>query len=427
MNHLIDTDRETVGANYSKVLDMLIEKCIRKLEDNSYKPTARDALKAIQLKEALGKDFEKEKVFWDLIESITGDGLKKASPQPPTLEAQIIKTIIRLKPQVKNGTLPVKTITDTFNRSRSKESRLTYHRIGRLLSSMGFRKARTRTGAYAILWDDDLLSQQKSSDDEKNGKQNSVSSVSPASPAGRSGGGSQLCCEKAALSDQAEGLGCELSRHYFYPFPFEQRCGHPLALFQLSPSLNLSASAGGAFLLHQGFAYTEPLCDLEGSESSPQKEGGQILPCLGPHRGGPREDVPSVSLDYIDARSGNGQSSQDLRADGDGLPHSHQLLCLSVWGTSPIIATGDAAKASRDEILGFVPHRYVFSRKRKTPICHRGYLIPASQENLSVYRVLVQKIPQRVLCPALEVNLVVKMGSSGIPGVPHRPDESTSL
>jgi hypothetical protein len=60
---------------------------------------------------------------------------------------------------VKNGILPVKTITDTFNQGKSKESRLTYHRIGRLLSTMGFRKARTQNGSSAIIWDDNLLSQ----------------------------------------------------------------------------------------------------------------------------------------------------------------------------------------------------------------------------------------------------------------------------
>jgi hypothetical protein len=73
------------------------------------------------------------------------------------LEAQILNIIIGLKDQVKNGILPVKTITDTFNQGRSKESQFTYPRIGRILSTMGFRKAKTGSGASAILWDDDFI------------------------------------------------------------------------------------------------------------------------------------------------------------------------------------------------------------------------------------------------------------------------------
>ena len=180
MNHLIDTDPqdpnsdcETIvdpescrreDTNYSKLLDILIERSIKRLEDKSYKPRIRDALKAIQLKQEVVKTSEAEKIFWQEIEAIRNEELPKLYPESTNLEAQIQNTIIGLKQQVKNGILPVKTITDlktqnsgTFNQAKSKESRLTYHRIGRLLSSMGFRKAKTRTGTYAILWDDNLL------------------------------------------------------------------------------------------------------------------------------------------------------------------------------------------------------------------------------------------------------------------------------
>jgi len=157
MNHPIDTDDKIEDPNYLKVLDILIDKSIKRLEDKSYKPRIRDALKAIQLKQVAVKTSESEKIFWELIESIRRDELKKLYPQTLNLESQILKTIIGLKQQVKNGILPVKTITDTFNQGKSKESRLTYHRIGRLLSSMGFRKAKTHAGTYAILWDDNLL------------------------------------------------------------------------------------------------------------------------------------------------------------------------------------------------------------------------------------------------------------------------------
>jgi len=83
--------------------------------------------------------------------------LPKLYPESNNLEAQIENTIIGLKQHVKNGILPVKTITDTFNQGRSKESQLTYSRLGRILSAMGFRKAKTPSGCSAIIWDEKLL------------------------------------------------------------------------------------------------------------------------------------------------------------------------------------------------------------------------------------------------------------------------------
>jgi hypothetical protein len=168
MNHPLDTNRETIedpvsyrreDSKHLKLLKILIDKSIKRLESKSYKPKIQDALKAIQLKQKVVKNSEAEKIFWQAIESIRRDVLAKLYPESNNLEAQILSTIIGLKQQVKNGILPVKIITDTFNQARSKESRLTYRRIGGLLSSIGFRKARTQTGTYAILWDDKLLSQ----------------------------------------------------------------------------------------------------------------------------------------------------------------------------------------------------------------------------------------------------------------------------
>jgi hypothetical protein len=184
MNHSIIQDSEIFlrESRFLQLLDALIENTFRRLENNSLQPKIRDALKAIQLRQKVAKASESEKLFWELIESIGTDELKKLYPQTFKLESQILNTIIGLKQQVKNGILPVKIITDTFNQGRSKESKLTYHRIGRLLSSMGFRKAKTRTGTYAILWDDNLLPKQESSNDEKNEKQSTVSPACQASP-----------------------------------------------------------------------------------------------------------------------------------------------------------------------------------------------------------------------------------------------------
>jgi|GEM_PF-1717728 len=166
MNHLIDTDdKEGEDSAQLKFLETLIDKLIKRLEEDSYKPKVQDALKAIQLKQKMAKISEversethrAEKIFWQEIEAIRNEELPKLYPETISLESQIQNTIIGLKHLVKNGILPIKTITDTFNQGKSKESRLSYRRIGQLLSTMGFRKAKTHASTYAILWDDNLL------------------------------------------------------------------------------------------------------------------------------------------------------------------------------------------------------------------------------------------------------------------------------
>jgi hypothetical protein len=175
---------EKLDSIQLKFLETLIEKLIKRLEEDSYKPRVQDALKAIQLKQKLVKTSEAEKFFWDQIDAIREEELPKLyAEKPVSLETQIQNTIIGLRYQVKNGILPIKIITDTFNQGRSKESRLTYRRIGQFLSNMGFRKAKTHAGTYAILWDDNLLSQNTFSNDEKNEKQPSASPACPVSPA----------------------------------------------------------------------------------------------------------------------------------------------------------------------------------------------------------------------------------------------------
>jgi hypothetical protein len=168
MNHLINTDDEGQNSSQLKFLETLIDKLIKRLDEDSYKPKVTDALKAIQLKQKVAKTSEAEKIFWDEIENIRNEELPKLYPDPNNLESQIKATIFGLRFQVKNGILPVKTITDTFNQDRSEECRLTYHRIGRLLSTMGFTKTKASNGASAIIYDDNLLSQKTLTHDEKN-------------------------------------------------------------------------------------------------------------------------------------------------------------------------------------------------------------------------------------------------------------------
>jgi len=164
MNHPIDQDPETnasVDSRYLKFIELLIDKSIKRLQSKSYKPKIQDALRAIRLKGKVFQTSEAEKFFWQEIETIRNEELPKLYPEtePLDLESQITNTIAGLKYLVTNGILPVKTITDTFNQSRSKESQLTYSRLGRLLSTMGFRKAKTPNGCSAIIWNDQLLAQ----------------------------------------------------------------------------------------------------------------------------------------------------------------------------------------------------------------------------------------------------------------------------
>jgi hypothetical protein len=170
MSHPIDCDPEISprvdpelcrreDSKHLKLLETLIDKIIKRLEENSCQPKIRDALKAIKLKQEVVKTSEAEKMFWEEIEAIRRCALPKLYPEPTSLESQIQATILSLKDLVKNGILPVKTVADFFNQSRSKQARLTYHRMGRLLSAMGFTKAKTPNGSSAIIWDDNLLAQ----------------------------------------------------------------------------------------------------------------------------------------------------------------------------------------------------------------------------------------------------------------------------
>ena len=151
-----------------KLVEILIDKIIKRLEDNSFEPKVQDALKAIQLKQKLVKTSEAEKTFWQEIDDIRTSELERLESlesQTENLQAQILKNIMRLKYEVKNGMLPVKTITDTHNQGKSEECQsqdpefgLTYQRIGRLLSTMGFQKGKAGDNS-AILWNEEKIDQ----------------------------------------------------------------------------------------------------------------------------------------------------------------------------------------------------------------------------------------------------------------------------
>ncbi|NIM98750.1 MAG: hypothetical protein GTO24_11930, partial [candidate division Zixibacteria bacterium] len=78
MNHPIDRDPEIYrrvnpelcrreSSKHLKLLETLIDKIIKRLEDDSFEPKIRDALKAIKLKQEVVKTSEAEEFFWQEI------------------------------------------------------------------------------------------------------------------------------------------------------------------------------------------------------------------------------------------------------------------------------------------------------------------------------------------------------------------------
>lgn len=58
-----------------RLLELLINKFIEKLEKNGFEPKVQDALKAIQLKQKLAQSSEAEKIFWELIDQLRKEEL----------------------------------------------------------------------------------------------------------------------------------------------------------------------------------------------------------------------------------------------------------------------------------------------------------------------------------------------------------------
>lgn len=101
---------------------------------------------------------EREPSFLRLVRELEAE---KLIEKADSLEAQILMTLIGLKGQVERGILPVKVITDAFNEGKSEKSQVTYQRVGRRLSAMGFKKARASDGASAIIWDEESIERMK--------------------------------------------------------------------------------------------------------------------------------------------------------------------------------------------------------------------------------------------------------------------------
>lgn len=101
---------------------------------------------------------EREPAFMRLIAQIEEARLIEKAD---SLEAQILLTIIELRDQVERGALPVKVITNALNEGKPERRQVTYQRVGRRLSAMGFSKVKASDGGSAILWDEESIERMK--------------------------------------------------------------------------------------------------------------------------------------------------------------------------------------------------------------------------------------------------------------------------
>ncbi|MFH0926826.1 MAG: CHC2 zinc finger domain-containing protein [bacterium] len=116
-----------------------------------------DILKPIQQIIRLVKP-EREPYFLRLVRELES---ARSVDKMDTIEAKVLMTLINLSDRVEKGTLPIKLITDTFNEDLPEKFTVTYQRVGRLLASMGFKKARGSDGASLIYWDDESIERMK--------------------------------------------------------------------------------------------------------------------------------------------------------------------------------------------------------------------------------------------------------------------------
>lgn len=101
---------------------------------------------------------EKEGAFLKLVKELEEARLTEKAG---SLEAQILKEITHLKEFVNKCSLPVKDITDALNTGKPDKYQLSYQRVGRRLSAMGFKKGKTVEGSASIIFDEEIIERLK--------------------------------------------------------------------------------------------------------------------------------------------------------------------------------------------------------------------------------------------------------------------------
>jgi DNA primase len=99
---------------------------------------------------------DREEAFLHFVRRLEKNRLFEKST---SFEAEILKAISRLDSDVVRGILPVKSITDYLNRDRPEQYRISYQRVGRQLTVLGFSKGKTANGAVGIHYNDGQIVQ----------------------------------------------------------------------------------------------------------------------------------------------------------------------------------------------------------------------------------------------------------------------------
>ena len=74
-----------------------------------------------------------------------------------SLEARLLMVAVGLEEEVKYALLAIKIITDTFNEDRTEKCKISYQRVGKVFTALGFKKGKLSDGASAIIWDSKLI------------------------------------------------------------------------------------------------------------------------------------------------------------------------------------------------------------------------------------------------------------------------------
>jgi len=97
---------------------------------------------------------EKESSILKLVSLIEKE---KLLSKAESTDAEIIRVILSLGGEVLHNILPIEKITNGLNSNKPDKFQTSPQRIGRVLSSMGFEKAKTSKGNSAIVWNKKLI------------------------------------------------------------------------------------------------------------------------------------------------------------------------------------------------------------------------------------------------------------------------------
>lgn len=90
----------------------------------------------------------------ELIDKIIKEKMVERST---TIEAQLLNIVFQHFNAGNNGALDVKVIADNFNKHKEEKFKLTYQRIGRMLSALGFQKGKNSKGSRTIILDENKI------------------------------------------------------------------------------------------------------------------------------------------------------------------------------------------------------------------------------------------------------------------------------